>query len=278
MFRPRIGQQVLMAIALGLVLLPAVARAATVTVPLPFDTNSATVIPSSSDVNSLSISNDASAPPNTLYFGTLDMKNNDLIVQKANRADALAAYASVTDMTRSGYNGGDWLGTGVTSSTAAFDVSNGQSPGLTAIGVILNDAGDAVNPDGSGTPIYSTFDGRSVDQYAVLVKYTFLGDTDVSGYVDGFDIATVKTGRIQHLSGWVNGEFQYGGSVGGVVDGADIAFSKTAIIQQHNYPFAVTVAQTSALSVPEPASLSLILMAGIAGLGYLARRRATGAC
>ncbi len=64
---------------------------------------------------SLAISNNGAAPQLRVYDGALDLTNNDLIVDYS----GASPIADVEDMVRAGYNGGNWLGKGITSSTAA---------------------------------------------------------------------------------------------------------------------------------------------------------------
>jgi hypothetical protein len=172
MFVPCTGRRILFAaLALGLVLLPSVTWATTVVIPVPFSSWTqplGTPIPSTSNVNSFSAAHSGTPalPPTAgaTYFGKLDLMNNDLIIQSTNETDALAAYTLATDMARTGFNkpAGDWGGaTGITSSLANIDFNNGL--GATAIGVILNDDQSASNPDGSGQPLTSKWDGYSVN-------------------------------------------------------------------------------------------------------------------
>jgi hypothetical protein len=51
------------------------------------------------------------------------------------------------------------------------------------------------------------------------VKYTYLGDTNLDGQVDGNDLANLLAGMNGGLGGWVNGDMNYDG----VVNGADLA-------------------------------------------------------
>ena len=51
----------------------------------------------------------------------------------------------------------------------------------------------------------------------VLVKYTYYGDADLNGSVNGADYAQIDHGFGAHLTGWSNGDFNYDG----VVDGSD---------------------------------------------------------
>jgi len=64
----------------------------------------------------------------------------------------------------------------------------------------------------------------------VLVKYTYYGDTDFNGKVDGADYARVdatfnqETTTQSNIGGWFNGDFDYNGKV----DGADYALIDAA--------------------------------------------------
>ncbi len=59
--------------------------------------------------SSLAISNNGAALGSRIYNGTLDLGNNDLIIDYSGATPA----ASIEDMVRSGYNGGNWLGKGI---------------------------------------------------------------------------------------------------------------------------------------------------------------------
>jgi hypothetical protein len=89
-----------------------------------------------------------------------------------------------------------------------------------------------VNSDGSGTAIYDTFDGIAVNHYSTLVKYTFVGDTDLSGSVTGYDIGVVLASYGTTGGGWASGDFAYRGSVNGFDVGAVLA----AYTAQTDYP------------------------------------------
>src|SRR5438046_10188328 len=89
MFRPRIGQQLLMAIALGLFIMPSVSWATTVTVTAPYDAfsstqhlNSWTINAGSTEASNTSvfIANDGAAHPDTVYYSTFDLNNNYMVI------------------------------------------------------------------------------------------------------------------------------------------------------------------------------------------------------
>jgi hypothetical protein len=182
-------------------------------------------------LNSIAIANDGAAMGSRVYYGRLDVMNQDLIIQSSDEATAQAVYAAVTDMARSGLGtADDYSGSGVTSATASWDLNNGD--GITAVGVILNDFGDEVNSDGSGTPIYGTFDGIAVNRYSTLVKYTFVGDTDLSGSVTGYDIGVVVSSFGTTGGGWASGDFAYQGTV----NGFDVGSVEVAYYVQADYP------------------------------------------
>lgn len=225
------------------------------TIPAPRDSRN--ISPTPSQIHDITINNDGGPYGSRVYFGTLNLTNNDLIIKPlpATESSALAMLAKVTDMIRSGYAFGDWTGTGITSSIAAADAAGTgttslgfPAPGITAVGVILNDDGSMVNPDGSGFPIWNTWDGIAVDQYSVLVKYTFYGDTTLKGYVDDNDVATVAA-NVGTGMGWSQGEFQY---TGGTVDTSDLTLVTKSRSLEAEYGVRVPV-------VPEPATFILTI-------------------
>jgi hypothetical protein len=131
---------------------------------------------------------------------SLDVADNSLIVHStlANQSVDLAA---ITGLLASGYgaNSSIWSGTGLRSSAAATNASR-----LTALGVLLN---------GSA---YTTFGGQSVSPTDILVKYTYFGDADLSGVIDGADYARLDNGFNNSLSRWGNGDFTYGGNAASI--------------------------------------------------------------
>ena len=251
---------------LGVAVWPRVVTAA-VLIPAPHDSTVSS--PSVEVLNSISIANNGGPLGSRVYFGTVNLANNDLIVESSTEAAALSDYANVTDMVRSGYDApnDDWTGTGITSSIAAADAAgNGTTSlgfpgsGITALGVILNDDGSHVHADGSGNPIWNTWDGIAVNQYDVLVKYAFFGDTSLSGKVGAADVNVVAS-NFGTGTGWARGEFNY---TGGTVNTRDV--------QQVNNSLALESEYGVTPPVPEPTTLLLALV-GLAAFGCLGRAK-----
>src|SRR5260221_4073016 len=76
-------------------------------------------------------------------------------------------------------------------------------------------------------------DGQPIDNTAVLVKYTYYGDTDFNGKVDGADYARIdlkfnQQSTLGNISGWFNGDFDGNGKI----DGADYALIDAAFNSQ----------------------------------------------
>ena len=138
---------------------------------------------------------------NTVTVATgarLDLSGNDMVVQGGSLS-AITALAAV------GYAAGGWYGLGLASSTAEADTTH-----TTALGVIANSAS-----------LYSStnlFDGIVAPAAtAVLVRYTYYGDTNLDGTVNIADYTRVDAGFLAKSTGWANGDFNYDG----VVDGSD---------------------------------------------------------
>jgi hypothetical protein len=204
--------------------------------------------------------------PSLTVVGILDLTNNDLVVQSGN-------LAAVTALVKSGYNQGLWNGTGITSSTAAADTSH-----LTAIGVIQNSVNgqDALYGQGavSAGPL-GLFDAADPNNTDVLVKYTYYGDTNLDGKVDGSDYSRLDNGFSHHLTGWYNGDFNYDG----IINGSDYTLIDNAFNEQGvsltssiGSPLATSTAQIAdqSTSVPEPAAVGI---AALFTLPLLRRRK-----
>jgi hypothetical protein len=117
--------------------------------------------------------------------------------------------AALTGQITAGYHGGAWNGTGIISSVAA-----GNSTHLTALGVIPNTI-DGTTPLYDSSTTLGPFDGASPGATALLVKYTYYGDANLDGHVDGTDYSRIDNGYASHLTGWFNGDFNYDTQING---------------------------------------------------------------
>jgi autotransporter-associated beta strand protein len=222
------------------------------------------------------------APLTISGTGTIDLTNNDMLVQNV----GVAGAATISSEIASGRANGSWTGTGITSSAAA------ASPTLHALGMELNDTnaiGSAsLSGSLSGSAITSSFDGQSTYDGDVMVKYTYVGDADLSGTVNAADYlridnafsynATHPSGPL--ITGWANGDFNYDG----VINGDDYSLIDNAFNSQGSVTFTAVpasaaemvagdteqIAGASSTAVPEPAMIGLI---GLGVTGLLKRRR-----
>ncbi|HEV2971391.1 MAG TPA: PEP-CTERM sorting domain-containing protein [Pirellulales bacterium] len=296
-----------MALALGLIILPAVSWA----VPAPF--NSFTSHPASlSVVNFLGVnvsgptaydastdatytSDVAAQSPKNVFSGTLNLTNNDIIIVPTiqDSAHGLAAYQAAYDMIRSGADQGAYDGTGVSSSTVATDAG---VKGALALGIMYN---DDTFLGGSGSPVWGAtsganvsdngpFDGYSnLSQFDTIIKYTFIGDTDLEGQVSQNLVAPIFSNLGKTLVQFPNnspsttlfqaGDFYYQVSTGAApINQSDYSQAFTNLSLQHTgYPYGGAGVSASSLSVPEPTSLVLVVMGVIAVLlfGFRKQRR-----
>ncbi len=199
------------------------------------------------------------------WQGKLQLSSNDLIVHGG-------SLTNITDQLKQGFNqaavNGYWNGSaGIVSSAAAGDATH-----LTTLGVIQNNDGNGHAIYGTGTTL-GLFDGQNPAITDILVKYTYYGDADLSGTVDGTDYAKIDNGFTHPaLKGWFNGDFNYDG----VVDGSDYSLIDNAFNMQgpslgggSSASFSAAVASEVA-AVPEPGSFGLAITAAI---GLLTRRR-----
>jgi fibronectin-binding autotransporter adhesin len=192
-----------------------------------------------------------------LGHSALDLGNNHMILTYA------PGTQSSTDATVRGYiiagrNGGAWNGTGgINSSIAALPANNHYAIGYA---------------DGADGKVAGLSSGQ------IEIKYTLLGDADLDGAVTGSDFTALvgnlgKSGRV-----WDQGDFDYDGSVTGsdftalVGNLGKSASGASIVLPASDYAAIDAFAAANGLmaDVPEPASASLLL---IAGMGVLSRRR-----
>jgi hypothetical protein len=161
----------------------------------------------------------------------LDMGGNDLLLHStaANRASDLT---NITDEIQSGFNGGPWNGEGIFSSKAAANP-------LMSLGVILND--DGSNKGGVGNPVYPTFDGQTALATDILVKYTYFGDANLDGQVNGTDYSLIDASYHGSATGWSNGNFNYDTAI----DGSDYSLIDNAFNTQAAIPMAQVATNTT---------------------------------
>jgi hypothetical protein len=184
--------------------------------------------------------------------GVLDISDNALILDYP-AADPNPA-SSVRQQIVAGRGGtgfgATWTGKGITSTAAAEAVA--AEPESVSVAY-------AVNGDLPLGP-YAMFRGESVDDSALLVRYTGTGDANLDGIVDDIDVtivgATYAPGVPQPH--WALGDFDYNG----FVDDGDVT-----LLGVFYDPSAAAIGQispTDVTAVPEPetallSALSLVL-------------------
>jgi hypothetical protein len=187
-------------------------------------------------VKALSIAGD------TLPTAKLDLEDNDLVIDYDVLAEA-SPIATITAQIIAGRASGSWNGNGIASSAAAGDASK-------ALGVADN-----------VTLNKTSFSGQTVDPTSVLVKFTYLGDSDLNGQVDVNDLGSLASSW-QSAGGWVNGDFDYSGSVD-VGDLGLLATNWQAGVGNPLGPSLVDALDALGLpstSVPEPIGLGALLL------------------
>lgn len=164
--------------------------------------------------------------------GKLDLKNNSLIVKAGD-------LAAIQGQIKTAYANGAWTGNGITTTTGA--------------------AGTGLGVDTAGHLGLTSLAGQTVAGADVLVKYTWLGDADFNGVVDFSDFLRLQAGYGKAAQTWANGDFNYDNAV----DFSDF------LLLQAAYGKPALSETVEPVSVPEPATLGLLTLGGLA----LLRRR-----
>jgi hypothetical protein len=197
--------------------------------------------------------------------GQLDLKDNKLIVAGGDvGAFDGVAYGGLTGQIARGYNFSAWDGDGLVTTMPAA----GSSSGVTTIAIAT---ADEVFYAGG------TFGGVPVASGDVLVMYTYAGDLNLDGIIDGADYGTIDNWvQFPGTAGYANGDVNYDG----IIDGADYGIIDNAV-QFQGAPFPSGTYPAAAMSsaitaVPEPSAACgfAIVSAAVAAMSPRRRRRA----
>ncbi len=199
-----------------------------------------------------------------LQGGQFDLSNNHMFIDYGSASDPIA---TIVGFIKSGFNGGNWNGPGIISSTAQIP-TNGFRYGI----------GWADGNDGTHAVA-----GLSSGQ--IELKYTLLGDANLDGIVNGSDFSILAANFGKGVTNWDQGNFLYTSSVNGSDfaalaanfgqgdSGADTAVSQADIAALDAFAIANGLPLPAIGAVPEPAAGSSLLLLSV--VGTLHRRRRT---
>lgn len=187
----------------------------------------------------------------------LDLINRDMIVHGSNND------ATINLLRRSvgnWFNGGQKNGTTGLAASEAAPYGSGTASSFLTLAIFPNSF--------NGEAYYTSYDGVAVDATDVIVRYTYLGDLNIDGVVDGQDYKIAAEGAALGLQGWQNGDVNYDG----VVNDADVII--VAAAQAANLPALPSGGGTGLggqASIPEP-GMGILVSAGAMALGLRRRR------
>jgi hypothetical protein len=152
-------------------------------------------------INDASVALAASGKVSSLTLNpnaTLDLRDRSLVIDYTGNSALAATTASIT----TARNGGQWNLPGIITSQTLAKLPSWQA----TLGVA--EASDVVNFAGHATAVWN---GQTVDQTAVLIRYTFAGDANLDGVINGDDYFLIDAHAV--VGGYHNGDFDYSSNV-----------------------------------------------------------------
>jgi autotransporter-associated beta strand protein len=193
--------------------------------------------------------------------GMLDISNNHILVDYSSTDPIASIAAWIAD----GYASGSWTGHGIISSAAQFNSAS--------YGIGYADAADPGNPAG-------------LSSGQIEIMYTLLGDANLDGVVNGTDFNLMATNFNQSVTaGWDKGDFNYDGTVNGddfvllannfnqFASQSAVSAVDLAAVDAFAAANGISLANLNA-NVPEPASVGMMVAAGLGILRTRQRRSA----
>ena len=206
----------------------------------------------------------------------IDLSDNKLITTTPVGTFDGAAYNGVQGEIQRAYNFGAWDMPGLTTSQPNAGQNAGPLSGTTTIGVAKAEQILFIGPDDT-----ATFAGQTVTGVTTIAMYTYAGDVNFDGLVDGADYGTLDNWiQFPGTDGYANGDVNYDG----VIDGADYGVLDNSIqLQGDPIPGAFSAFEggasasaglSGATAVPEPTACGFAIFGTAALLGRRRRRAA----
>jgi hypothetical protein len=203
----------------------------------------------------------------------LDLKRNKLVTNTEVGSFNGTAYTGVQGEVQRAYNFGAWDQPGLTTSEENAGQNAGPLSNTTTIAVATASQVMFIEPTDT-----AVFQGQTVTGATTIAMYTYAGDLNMDGLIDGADYGVIDNSvQFPGTDGYANGDFNYDG----VIDGADYGIIDNAIqFQGAAFPGVVFgVASSSAgmggvAAVPEPSACGLTLAGAAALLARRGRRAA----
>jgi hypothetical protein len=189
----------------------------------------------------------------------LDLADNNMVLKSMPPGTQVGGvYGGVQGHIQRAYNSQSWNLPGLTTSQPA------ATTGLTTLGVATG-----AQIRGLGASDTDIWNGLTISGGDTLVMYTYAGDANLDGVIDGGDYGVIDNNvQILGADGYANGDFNYDG----VVDGGDYGIIDNNI-QAQGTPLGDSAALSASVSaVPEPSTCGFALFAAAATLMRRTRR------
>jgi hypothetical protein len=188
-----------------------------------------------------------------------DLLDNKAIVFGGNVGTCVGGtYGGLTGMIQSAYDFSGWDGDGITTSASA------ATTGITTIAIATADE----TPFADGL-----FGGVTVHSGDALMMYTYAGDANLDGTIDGGDYGVIDNFiQVPGAFGYASGDFNFDG----IIDGGDYGVIDNNIqAQGAAFPTGAAVAHsmTDVTAVPEPSACGFAIAIASALLRRRRRRR-----
>jgi hypothetical protein len=179
----------------------------------------------------------------TLVAGTkFDLTDHALVVDYS----TTSPIADIQALINTAYASGSWSGNGLTSSSAQAAASTTKKTSLALI-----EATDIA------TSFPTMFEGQSVDETTVLVRYSLLGDSNFDNKVNTLDFNVLAANFGGSSKRWTQGDFNYSGTTDSIDFGLMVA----------NFGASLPASTPSLGSVvPEPSTIAILAFAALSGV------------